>query len=299
MLAHQSTFLKKALGDQVHSKLKHKVQTMYNDSLPDELSHLRLRMNVKMRDYYRILANPIGHGAYGEVRKVIYKECGVNDKSSFYKEYRAVKILDKSHMNRENIESFENEVRINMHIQHHPNVLKVHHYFEDRNRFMLIMEMCNGGDLYSDIVKREKFDPSRAAFITKQLLSVLYDMHEGKPGIQGIVHRDLKPENVMLVDNESLLPEVKLIDFGAACMFTKGESQLKRTIGTMGYMAPELVLAKEYGEYNELVDIWSIGCIVYFMLTGEMPFIIKDNDRKANISRTHEFISNGENDDVF
>lgn len=234
----------------------------------------------------------------------IYKESGVNDKASFYKEYRAVKILDKRHMNKDNIEAFENEIRMNLLLTNHPTVLKVHHYFEDRSRYMIVMELCHGGELYHDIVRRVKYEENRAAFVTKQLLSVLKDMHnytnvKGEPNM-GIVHRDLKPENVMLVDADSLLPDVKLIDFGTATLFEKGESNQKKRVGTMGYMAPENVLVSKNRHepgYNELVDIWSLGCIVYFMLTGEMPFMVKDE--KTNWQRMKEFIKNGENDDIF
>jgi hypothetical protein len=69
-------------------------------------------MNGKMRDYYRILSDVLGKGAYGEVRKAIFKANGVNDKQAFYKEYRACKIMSKAHMEKKDYDCFENEIGI-------------------------------------------------------------------------------------------------------------------------------------------------------------------------------------------
>ena len=102
----------------------------------------------KMRDYYKILANPLGEGSFGEVRKVVFKERGVNDKNTFFKEYRACKIQPKVHMQDKDIASFENEINMQLKFGNHPNVLKTIHYFEDHHRYMQVMELVEGGELF-------------------------------------------------------------------------------------------------------------------------------------------------------
>lgn len=111
---------------------------------------------------------------------------------------------------------------------------------------------------------------SEAATILKQLLSALAHMHKNK-----IVHRDLKPENVLL-ENEDDINNVKLIDFGTACMF--GERKLYDRVGTVMYMAPEVISASREQNigYDQSCDMWSIGIISYVLLIGDFPFQSED-----------------------
>ena len=110
-------------------------------------------MNGKMRDYYRILEDSLGKGAYGEVRKCIYKEKGILDKQSFFKEYRACKVMSKSHMEKKDYDSFENEISLLWRLskKKHPNIMRLYHYFEDWNRLMICMELCAATSLEKDI----------------------------------------------------------------------------------------------------------------------------------------------------
>jgi calcium-dependent protein kinase len=88
---------------------------------------------------------------------------------------------------------------------------------------------------------------------------------------KGFVHRDLKPENICLEQNNF----VKIIDFGTARKFTKGK-KLRQVIGTPFYMAPEIFNEKKY---NEKADIWSLGIVMYILLTGKAPYF-GNNDEK-------------------
>lgn len=107
---------------------------------------LRARNNGKMRDNYKILANPLGQGAYGEVRKCIFKD-DIRDKNNRYKEYRAVKVMSKAYMEDKNILDFQNEVAVNL-MLNHPNIAKIFEWYEDENRYMLISELVKGGELF-------------------------------------------------------------------------------------------------------------------------------------------------------
>ena len=115
----------------------------------DPYLFLDARNNGKMRDYYKILANTLGVGAYGEVPKCYYKE-RIIDKNNKFKEYRAVKVMSKAYMQEKNIKDFQNEVAVNL-ILNHPNIAHIYEWFEDEKRFMLVSELCRGGELFEMI----------------------------------------------------------------------------------------------------------------------------------------------------
>ena len=122
----------------------------------NEKLFLMARNNGKMRDNYKILANPLGIGAYGEVRKCLYKD-NIRDKNNRYKQYRAVKIMSKAYMEDKNILDFQNEVTVNYFLNH-PNITKVYEWYEDENRFLLISELVKGGELFEMLVEKKKFE---------------------------------------------------------------------------------------------------------------------------------------------
>lgn len=155
----------------------------------------------------------------------------------------------------------------------HPNIIKAYevHSSADRN-IHVCLEYCSGGNLYShfpEIVgKRRPFDEEKAAFIIYQLLSALAHMHS-----RGICHRDIKFENIIVTKGDSRI--VKIIDFGAATHFTSGA--MCEPIGTVYTMAREVMT----GKYTEKADLWSVGVIVYMMLTLTKPFYGKDKKTTA------------------
>mmetsp|Transcript_100675 Transcript_100675/g.244819 ORF Transcript_100675/g.244819 Transcript_100675/m.244819 type:complete len:380 (-) Transcript_100675:22-1161(-) len=134
------------------------------------------------------------------------------------------------------------------------------------------MEMCTGGELFDTIIDQGFFSESDAAIVIKQVVSAVYYMH-----LQGIAHRDLKPENFLLQDKGKSVRDnvVKVIDFGIASRFDhkvqdEGNDipDMKTMVGTAYYVSPE-VLA---GRYSEKCDVWSIGVILYILLSGSPPF---------------------------
>ncbi len=142
----------------------------------------------------------------------------------------------------------------------HPNILRLYEVFEDKKFIYLVTEFCEAGELFDEIVKRQRFDERDAAIIIKQLLSAIAYCHS-----KSVCHRDLKPENI-LIDNKETL-SIKLIDFGTSQKFDT-EEKMELILGTAYYIAPEVLK----GEYDEKCDVWSIGVILYILLSGEPPF---------------------------
>lgn len=143
----------------------------------------------------------------------------------------------------------------------HPNVMRVYGG-EKRSRIYMVMEWCHGR-LLREIIDNEKLSQERAIKITKEVLRALDYIHAN-----GVVHRDLKPENIMVDEHDN----IKLIDFGIA-----SDSSARRltyanftaTLGTPNYIAPEQVKGKR-GDGR--TDTYSMGVILYEMLTGKVPF---------------------------
>lgn len=122
-----------------------------------------------------------------------------------------------------------NEIVIPMKLDH-PNLNKLYEVFEWKNQFVLILELCEGGDLFNKIKKGNIFSEKKVSNILKQILSAIVYLHKNN-----IVHRDLKPEN-MLYDNDS--NALKIIDFGTAI---ENKKKLTALVGTPYYIAPEVI----------------------------------------------------------
>jgi len=193
----------------------------------------------------------LGQGAFGEVRKCLHRDT---------KATRAVKLIKKESMSSEEEQSFKHEISILKKLDH-PNILKLYEVFEDDKRYYLVTEMCKGGELFDEIVLKVQFSEKEAATIIQQILQAVAYCHDN-----GIVHRDLKPENA-LIDKE-MNNTLKIIDFGTAVKFDIGKELLNTTHGTSYYIAPE-VLSKSY---DEKCDVWSLGVILYILLSGKPPF---------------------------
>jgi len=184
------------------------------------------------------------------VQKAVHKATG--DK-------RAIKKLAKDKMSPHASVRLSYEIDILKNLDH-PNILRLYEVFEDSKYIYLVTELCNGGELFDEIVSRSRFGERDAAGVIKQLLSAISYCHSKK-----ICHRDLKPENV-LIDNKETM-SIKLIDFGTSQRF-EDEEKMELVLGTAYYIAPEVLK----GEYDEKCDVWSIGVMLYILLSGEPPF---------------------------
>lgn len=208
---------------------------------------------------YDVDRRDLGTGAFGTVRKATNRKTG---------QYIALKTIKRSAI--PNISAFQNEVNINLGLDH-PNVVKLYETFEDAQNVYLALEMCVGGDLFDAIIDVGHFTERDASRLMYQLLHAVFYMHA-----QHIAHRDLKPENFLLKEKGVPLASntLKIIDFGIAKKFRPGKSDLKTRAGTAYYVAPEVM----HGRYTEKCDIWSCGVIMYILLSGAPPFAGDDDD---------------------
>ena len=196
---------------------------------------------------YDILEH-LGAGAFGVVQKVRHKAS---------KQIRAMKTIKKNTIYEEkNLKEIENLMLLD-----HPNILKLYEYYYDKKNLYIITDFCEGGELFDKIKDRNGYFSERdAATIIKAVLQAIAYCHS-----IGLVHRDLKPENILLEGND--LDHIKIIDFGTSNLINPNQ-KLKERLGTAYYIAPE-VLKKNY---DEKCDLWSIGVIMFILLTGEPPF---------------------------
>ena len=171
------------------------------------------------------------------------------------------------------------EIETFHHCNGHPNIIKLIEYFEEPDRFYLVFEKINGGQLLDHIQNRTKFTEKEASYVIKDLASALQFLHK-----KGIAHRDLKPENVLCVYEDQLCP-VKLCDFdlGSGIKFNSqlgspiSTPALLTPVGSAEFMAPEVVEAfmddtERDLAYDKRCDLWSLGIIMYILLCGYPPF---------------------------
>lgn len=135
------------------------------------------------------------------------------------------------------------------------------------------MENLSGGDLFTYLEKRDFEIPERRAKqLGHQIATALYYLHSF-----GVAHRDLKPENILMATNDDDA-DLKIVDFGLSKIIGPNESSLD-PFGTLSYVAPEVLLQKPYGKE---VDLWSLGIIIYLLLSRVLPF---DDEEDKEIAR--------------
>jgi len=219
------------------------------------------------QELYRLTGEVLGQGAYASVQTCvnIYTDT----------EY-AVKIIDKVPTH-SRARVFK-EIDLFHHCQGHPNIIQLIEYFEETDRFYLIFEKVSGGQLLDHIQTRKFFTEQEASHIIRDVTSALEFLHS-----KGIAHRDLKPENVLCVYRDRLTP-VKLCDFdlGSGIKFHSGGGSdttplLLTPVGSAEFMAPEIVEAfiedtEEDFKYDKRCDLWSLGVMMYILLSGYPPF---------------------------
>ena len=203
------------------------------------------------------LEEKIGEGTFGKVRLATH---------ILTKEKVAVKILLKNKiLELSDKVRVEREIRILKSLMH-PNIIQVYSVIQTNLTIYLIMEYCQGKELYEHIVKSKRLPELEAANYFRQLISGVEYLHK-----LGIIHRDLKPENLLL-DTKG---NIKIIDFGLSNFFSKNQ-MLKTSCGSPCYAAPEMISGKKYKCPN--VDIWSCGIVLYAMVCGFLPFEDNNND---------------------
>ena len=203
-----------------------------------------------------IIKKTIGKGTFSKVKLGIHKET---------KQKVAIKILEKSAIvEKDDLERIIREMTILNQIDH-INVIKVYDIYESEDNYLIIMEYCEGGELFNYIVKNQKLSDEETAFFFYQIINGVEYLHS-----KNIVHRDLKPENLLLCEGNIL----KIIDFGLSNFYNG--NYLSTPCGSPCYASPEMVSGNKYNGFN--IDIWAIGIILFAMLCGYLPFEDDDND---------------------
>ena len=201
-------------------------------------------------DLYEFIEQ-IGEGSFSSVWRVTHKAT-----SQVY----ACKILPKANIAEpEDQARFQREINT-MAFLRHPCLVGLHDFFADAKNFYMILDYCAGGELFDYICENDKLDETTAAFVFREIAKAVQFCHAF-----GVAHRDLKPENV-LIDH---FPLVKVSDFGL-CGYISEKKLMGTFCGSPCYCSPECLSRTEYDGRKS--DIWSLGVILFAMVTGEHPW---------------------------
>jgi len=193
----------------------------------------------------------LGKGAFGKVMLVRNKE----DQKIY-----AMKALSKATLLERNEVTHTKTERKALESTHHPYLVHLKFAFQSPQKLYLVMDYCNGGELFFHLKQSGRFDEARARLYAAEICSALHHLHKAQ-----IIYRDLKPENVLL-DHEG---HVRITDFGLAKDAMELNAKTHTFCGTPDYLAPEIIKGSGHGRG---VDWWSLGTMIYEMLGGLPPF---------------------------
>ncbi|OWT40182.1 CAMK/RAD53 protein kinase [Cryptococcus neoformans Bt1] len=219
------------------------------------------------------LLDRLGKGTFAEVHKAVDVETG---------NMRAIKQIVKHRFagNDKTLQLFHREINITRSLEHE-NICRLIDWYEDPQHICLVLEYVDGGDLLDYIMnwpdEQGGLPEQHAAELTVQICRAMAYTHS-----KGITHRDLKPENILLTKEHEGARIVKIADFGLAKMIHTN-TMLVSMVGTPQYLAPEIVMQTDQQPgYENVVDSWSVGIIVYSMMTKALPF---DEDSKLPVEQ--------------
>lgn len=201
----------------------------------------------------------VGQGAFGKVFQVKHKGTA---------EVYAMKVMKKHRILEKDHSEYVKAERDVLTAIVHPFIVTLRFSFQTPSKLYLVLDFINGGHLFFNLYRQGVFSENVACLYTAEIVSAISYLHS-----RGIVHRDLKPENVLL-DSDG---HIRLTDFGLAKPnMENAEARTNSFIGTMEYMAPEIVEGKGHGK---AVDWWSTGILLYEMLCGMPPFRAKSRQQ--------------------
>ena len=174
----------------------------------------------------------------------------------------AIKSFNKMMLTDKRLEFLRNEVSVYL-LLDHPNVARLLDIYEDEEQVHIVMEYCSGKELYHRLVKKSRYSEKDAARTTYEMLIAVNYLHQ-----HSIVHRDIKLENFLYEDASESAP-LKLIDFGFSRVWHPIQCErLQASCGSIQYVSPEVLR----GNYDSKCDMWSLGVIVFMLLSGHPPF---------------------------
>ena len=207
-----------------------------------------------------LLEEILGTGGFSIVKKCKH----IASNNSF-----AVKIVNSKALRDDEIKALETEAQLCLQLRH-SNIVQLFEIYNETNFYYFVFELVTGGELFDNIVERERYSEMDASLCIQQILEAVSYCHS-----QGIIHRDIKPENLLLASKESHA-NVKLADFGLAVVAEQESAVWHGFAGTPCYMAPEVVRRQPYGS---AIDCWACGCILYVLLIGYPPFWNSNEDK--------------------
>ncbi|KAK9840122.1 hypothetical protein WJX74_003832 [Apatococcus lobatus] len=219
------------------------------------------------------IGETVGVGGFAVVKKGRYRKTG---------EHVAIKVVDKQRYSSGD-NSLQREIEVLMKVAH-PNCIKLYAVYICPRKVYIVTELVTGGELLDRITERGNYNETDARNLITQVLDGVAYLHAS-----GIVHRDLKLENMLMVNQEDPCP-IKIADFGLSKFFNPG-SVLSTMCGSPQYVAPEILGISDGAQaYSPAVDMWSVGVILFILLSGYSPF---DDDNDAIL---FEKIKSGEYD---
>ncbi|KAJ7957132.1 Calcium-dependent protein kinase [Quillaja saponaria] len=223
-----------------------------SDTIPSKPRWVLPYRTENLRDLYT-LGRKLGQGQFGTTFLCTEKSSGHR--------YACKSIPKRKLLCKEDYDDVWREIQIMHHLSEHPHVVRIRGTYEDSFTVHLVMELCEGGELFDRIVQKGHYSEREAAKLIKTIVGVVEACHS-----LGVMHRDLKPEN-FLFDSVEEDATLKATDFGLSSFYKPGES-FSDVVGSPYYVAPE-VLRKHYGLE---ADVWSAGVILYILLSGVPPF---------------------------
>ena len=243
-----------------------------DDLLSIDRANLIGKGKGEFKENYEV-GKKLGGGTYGQVYLCTKKK--TNEKV-------AVKVLKRNKKNNKLNKELLSEIEL-LKVLDHRNIINIFEFYEGSSLIYIVTHYCKSGNLFQYVRKTNNYiSESQVSVLLFQILSAINYCHQ-----QNIIHRDIKPENIMLDDNSKCgYPFIRIIDFGTAKYLEKEYEN--EVIGTPYYIAPEVIKKR----YDSKCDLWSIGILLYFLISKKRPFDGKKieeifeaiNNKEVNLS---------------